>query len=67
MEFAHSSLPKEEFEKPKNLYTYNIVKSSGLLASSDTPSELVTSTIMAVKLDKYDAGIKQLQIDTLCN
>lgn len=67
MEFAHKNLPKEEFVKPKNLFTYNIVKSSGLLARSDTPQELITSTIMAVKLDTYDGWTKELKIDMLCN
>ena len=54
MEFALKNLPKVEFEKPKGLYTYNIVKTSGRLARSTTPEDQVTSTIMAVKLDEYD-------------
>ncbi len=67
MDFALKNLPKEEFPKPKNLYTYNIVKSSGRLATWETPPDQITSTIMAVKLDSYDTGIKEIQIDILCN
>jgi penicillin-binding protein 1A len=67
MEFALKNLPKVEFEKPKWLYTYNIVKSSGRLARSDTPEDQVVSTIMAVKLDEYDGGLKEVSIDSLCN
>lgn len=54
MEFALAELPKAEWEKPKDLYTYNIVKTSGKLAAKDTPKDQVVSTIMAVKLEEYD-------------
>lgn len=67
MEFALKNLPKLEFEKPKWLFTYNIVKSSGRLARSDTPEDQTVSTIMAVKLDEYDGWLKELTIDSLCN
>jgi penicillin-binding protein 1A len=67
MEFALKNLPKKEFEKPKWLYTYNIVKSSGLLAKSDTPEDQIVSTIMAVELKHYDSGFKEFTYDSLCN
>ncbi|MBX9808950.1 transglycosylase domain-containing protein [Candidatus Gracilibacteria bacterium] len=67
MTFALKDLPKEEFKKPKDLYTYNISKISGYLATKDTPQDLVRSTIMAVKLDTYDGGIEGVDIDTLCH
>jgi membrane carboxypeptidase/penicillin-binding protein len=37
MEYALKDLPKEEFKKPKDVYTYNIVKTSGKLATKNTP------------------------------
>lgn len=67
MEFALKKLPKEEFQKPKDLYTYNITKTSGKLATENTPKDQVVSTIMAVKLEEYDDGFKEMKIDTLCN
>ena len=67
METALKALPKEEFKKPKDVYTYNIVKTSGKLATKNTPESQVISTIMAVKLDEYDDGQKEVQVDTLCN
>jgi penicillin-binding protein 1A len=67
MEFALKNLPKEEFEKPKTLFTYNIVKTSGKLATENTPKNQIISTVMAMKLTEYDEGFKEVQIDTLCN
>lgn len=67
MTYALKDLPKEEFKKPKDIYTYNISKISGLLATKDTPADLVRSTIMAVKLDTYDSGLEAMDIDTLCH
>ncbi len=67
MTYALKDLPKEEFKKPKDVYTYNISKLSGLLATKDTPVDMVRSTIMAVKLDTYDGGLNTTEIDTLCN
>ncbi len=58
MTFALKDLPKEEFIKPKDIFTYNISKMSGYLATKDTPSDMVRSTIMAVKLDTYDGGVE---------
>lgn len=66
MTFALKDLPKEDFKKPKDIYTYNISKTSGYLANKDTPSDLVRSTLMAVKLDTYDGGLEWIDIDTLC-
>lgn len=66
MTFALKDLPKEDFKKPKDVYTYNISKTSGYLATKDTPSDLVRSTFMAVKLDTYDGGMESMDIDTLC-
>ena len=54
MTYALHDLPKEEFKKPTGVYSYNISKLSGLLATKDTPEDMVKSTIMAVKLDTYD-------------
>lgn len=67
MTYALKDLPKEEFKKPNGVYTYNISKLSGLLATKDTPEDMVRSTIMAVKLDTYDGGLETTEIDTLCN
>lgn len=67
MEFALKDLPKADWKKPEGLYTYNIVKTSGKLATKNTPEGQSVSTIMAVKLDQYDDGVKEVQIDTLCN
>ncbi len=67
MTFALKDLPKEEFSKPKDIYTYNISKVSGHLANKDTPKELVVSTIMAFKLETYDGGLDAIEIDTLCH
>ncbi len=67
MEFAHKDLPKEEFQKPEGVYTYTIAKVSGKLSTKDTPKEQQLTTIMAVKLDAYDEGMKEEKIDTLCN
>ncbi len=66
MTYALKDLPKEEFKKPKNIYTYNISKLSGYLATADTPEDMVRSTLMAVKLDTYDSGLEWTDIDTLC-
>jgi len=54
MEYALKDIPSTDWKKPKDLYTYNIVKTSGKLASSITPQDQVVSTIMAVKLDQQD-------------
>ena len=67
MEFALKDLPKEEFKKPKDIYTYDIVKTSGKLATKDTPKDQVVTTIMATKLTDYDGGLRETRIDTLCN
>ncbi len=67
MTFALHDLPKEEFKKPQDVYTYNISKLSGLLATKDTPEDMIRSTIMAVKLDTYDSWLESSEIDTLCN
>lgn len=67
MEFALNDLPKAEWTKPKDVYTYNIVKTSGKLATKSTPEDQTISTIMATKLTEYDEGLKELRIDTLCN
>lgn len=66
MTFALQDLPKEEFKKPKDIFTYNISKTSGHLANKDTPADLVRSTIMAVELKTYDGGLEATDIDTLC-
>lgn len=66
MTFALKDLPKEEFKKPKDIFTYNISKVSGYLATKDTPEDLIRSTFMAVKLDTYDGGMEGTEIDTLC-
>jgi penicillin-binding protein 1A len=67
MTYALKDLPKEEFKKPNGVYSYNISKLSGLLATKDTPEDMIRSTIMAVKLDTYDGGLETTEIDTLCN
>jgi penicillin-binding protein 1A len=67
MTFAHKDLPKEDFRKPDGIYSYDISKLSGHLATKDTPRDLVRSTIMAVELKTYDGGIEGIDIDTLCN
>jgi penicillin-binding protein 1A len=67
MTYALKDLPKEEFKKPKAVYTYNISKISGHLATKDTPEDLIRSTIMAVKLETYDNGLEAIEIDTLCH
>ena len=67
MTYALKDLPKEEFKKPKDIYTYNISKISGLLATKDTPEDMIRSTLMAVKLETYDGGLEAMDIDTLCN
>lgn len=67
MTFALKDMPKEEFKKPENVYTYNISKLSWLLATKDTPENMIRSTIMAVKLETYDGGLEGVDIDTLCN
>ena len=67
MTYALKDLPKEEFKKPKDVYTYNISKLSGNLATKDTPENLIRSTIMAVKLETYDGGLNTVEVDTLCN
>lgn len=67
MDFALKKLPKEDFSKPKDVYSYNIVKTSGRLATNETPEDQIVSTIMANKLTEYDTGFKEMKIDTLCN
>jgi membrane carboxypeptidase/penicillin-binding protein PbpC len=67
MTFALAWLPKEEFKKPKDIYSYKISKLSGLLATKDTPEDMVRDTLMAVKFDSYDAWLNGTEIDTLCN
>ncbi len=68
MDFAHEWLPKEDFIKPTEwLYTATISKYTGKLASDSTPEGQSVSTIMAVKPTEYDAWVKTMQIDTLCN
>lgn len=67
MEFALKDLPKEEFKKPEGIYSYTIVKASGKLATDSTPDEQKISTIMAVKFNQYDEGMKEEKIDILCN
>lgn len=67
MDFALKKLPKEDFTKPKDIYSYNIVKTSGRLATNETPEDQIVSTMMANKLTEYDTGFKEMKIDTLCN
>lgn len=67
MDFALKKLPKVEFTKPKDIYVYNIAKTSGKLATENTPKDQVVSTIMATKLTEYDDGYKEMKVDTLCN
>lgn len=67
MEFALKDLPSADWEKPKDIYTYNIVKTSGKLATKDTPKDQTVSTIMAVKYSDYDEWLREIKIDTLCN
>jgi penicillin-binding protein 1A len=67
MEFVLKDLPKVEFKKPKDVYTYDIVKTSGKLATKDTPKDQIVTTIMATKLTDYDGGLREMRIDTLCN
>lgn len=51
MTFALKDLPKAEFQKPASVYTSNISKLSGLLATKDTPEDVVRSNITAVKIE----------------
>lgn len=44
-----------------------IAKASGKLATEETPPEQKVSTMMAVKMEEYDEGMKSERIDTLCN
>lgn len=67
MEFAHKSLPKEDWKEPEWVYKYTIVKSSGRLAIESTPDDQKIQTIMAVKLAQSDEWFKSVQVDTLCN
>jgi membrane carboxypeptidase/penicillin-binding protein len=67
MEFALKDLPKEDWKKPDGVYTYTISKTSGKLASEDTPPDQRITTMTAIKLNEYDTGIKTEIIDTLCN
>lgn len=67
MDFALKNLPKEDWKKPDGVYSYTITKASGLLATDNTPSEQKISTIMAVKLEEADGGMREDRIDTLCN
>jgi penicillin-binding protein 1A len=67
MDFALKDKWNTWWKKPTWVYSYNIVKSSGKLATEETPKEQVVSTIMAVKFDTYDSGLKEVQIDSLCN
>jgi len=67
MDFALKWKENIGWKKPNWVYTYNIVKSSGKLATSDTPTDQVISTLMAVKFDKYDDWLKEVEIDSLCN
>ncbi len=55
-----------EFPKPKELYTIDTVKASGLLPGPNTDTAALVSNIMAVKLTEVDAGSKEIQYDTLC-
>ena len=67
MEFAHKDLPKMDWKRPEGVLEYTIARTSGRLASEDTPESQRVSTIMAVKLTESDAGYKEEQVDTLCN
>lgn len=67
MEFAHKSLPKEDWKEPEWILKYTIVKSSWRLAIESTPEDQKAQTIMAVKLTESDEGFKTVQVDTLCN
>lgn len=67
MDFALKDKWNNWWKKPTWVYSYNIVKSSGKLATEETPKEQVVSTIMAVKFDTYDSWLKEVQIDSLCN
>lgn len=67
MEFAHKSLPKEDWKEPEWLFSYTIVKSSWRLAVESTPEDQKVQTIMAVKLTESDEWFKTVQVDTLCN
>lgn len=67
MEFALKDLPKEDWKKPDGVYSYTIAKLSGKLATDTTPEDQKVSTIMAVKLDEYDEGFGEKEVDTLCN
>lgn len=67
MEFALTDLPKADWQKPKDVYAYNIVKSSGKLATKNTPEWQTVSTLMAVQFNQYDEWLKEIRIDNLCN
>jgi len=55
-----------EFPKPEGLYTFDTVKSSGLLPREGADKSGLVSNIMAVKLTEVDAGSKEVKYDTLC-
>ncbi len=67
MEYALKDKARSDWKRPAWVYDYTIAKSSGRLATKDTPEDQKVSTIMAVKLTELDGGFKEELIDTLCN
>ena len=67
MEYALKNFPKEDWKKPESIYSYTTARMSGKLATESTPDEQKVSNITAVKLTEYDEGMKQIEVDTLCN
>lgn len=67
MEAAHKKLPKEVFKKPDSIFSATISQISGRLASDSTPDNLRVTSIFAVKPTEYEGGMKQVEVDSLCN
>ena len=68
MNYAHSTLPVKNFERPKEgIYEVAISKISGKIASENTPKSLTINALFAVKPQQADAGNQIVEYDTLCN
>lgn len=68
MNYAHSTLPVKNFERPKEgIYEAAISKISGKIAGENTPKSLTINALFAVKPQQADAGNQMVEYDTLCN
>ena len=67
MRYAHIWKPVKNWSRPIWVKTIWISKISGLLPSSDFPSEFIVSSNFINSPNKHDDSLKEITLDNLCN